>query len=183
MQTKTCNKCNEEKTIDNFAKQKDGKFGVRGDCKICRNKQMKKYQSCPTVKAAKQKYKKQYYKENREKIIKQVVEDKRQRLKNDPVYRTLHRQRSRIWDALKRNIKSSSTMELVGCSIDKLKQHLESKFTEGMSWDNYGEWHVDHIKPCSSFDLTQPDQQRQCFNYKNLQPLWAADNLSKGDSY
>lgn len=74
-------------------------------------------------------------------------------------------------------------MELVGCSIDKLKQHLESKFTEGMSWDNYGDWHVDHIKPCASFDLSDPEQQRLCFNYKNLQPLWAADNLSKGDSY
>jgi len=78
--------------------------------------------------------------------------------------------------------KSASTMELVGCSIDKLKQHLESKFTEGMSWDNYGDWHVDHIKPCASFDLSDPEQQRLCFNYKNLQPLWAADNLSKADS-
>ena len=79
-------------------------------------------------------------------------------------------------------VKSASTMELVSCSIDKLKQHLESKFTDGMNWDNYGEWHVDHIKPCASFDLSDPDQQRQCFHYTNLQPLWEKDNLKKGSS-
>ena len=49
-----------------------------------------------------------------------------------------------------------------------------------MTWDNHGEWHIDHIKPCASFDLTDADQQRECFNYTNLQPLWAKDNLSKG---
>jgi hypothetical protein len=53
-------------------------------------------------------------------------------------------------------------------------------FTEGMSWDNYGEWHIDHILPCSSFDLADIEQQKICFNYKNLQPLWAEDNLRKG---
>lgn len=52
-----------------------------------------------------------------------------------------------------------------------------------MSWENYGEWHIDHIKPCSSFDLSDPKQQKECFNYTNLQPLWAIDNLKKSYKY
>ena len=77
--------------------------------------------------------------------------------------------------------KSDSTSKLLGCSIDRACDHLESQFTEGMSWDNYGEWHIDHIIPCSFFDLTKPSHQKLCFNWKNLQPLWAEDNMSKGN--
>lgn len=77
--------------------------------------------------------------------------------------------------------KASKTIELLGCSFQDLRVHLESLFQPGMSWKNYGlhGWHVDHRRPCASFDLTDPEQQRQCFNFKNLQPLWAKDNWSK----
>jgi hypothetical protein len=61
-----------------------------------------------------------------------------------------------------------------------LRDYLEAKFTEGMTLDNHGKWHIDHIKPCASFDLLHKKQQRKCFHYKNLQPLWAHENLSKG---
>ena len=70
------------------------------------------------------------------------------------------------------------------CSSDlnKLKQYLEPQFKPEMNWNNHGEiWEIDHIKPCSSFDLTDTEQQKQCFHYTNLQPLWAEDNLRKGD--
>jgi hypothetical protein len=90
--------------------------------------------------------------------------------------------RSRIRIALKGIYKSSTTKKLIGCSIDKLKKYLESKFKLGMNWSNYGKWHVDHIKPCISFDLSKKSEQRKCFHYKNLQPLWAEDNLKKNDS-
>ena len=71
---------------------------------------------------------------------------------------------------------------LLGCSIEHARKHLESQFREGMKWDNHGKygWHIDHIIPCASFDLTDPEQQKKCFNYKNLQPLWWHENLSKG---
>ena len=74
-------------------------------------------------------------------------------------------------------------MALLGCSAEQLRTHLEEKFTDGMSWDNYGYrgWHIDHIRPCASFDLTDPQQQLECFHYTNLQPLWAEDNFKKGD--
>ena len=76
-----------------------------------------------------------------------------------------------------------STWELVGCDYETLKQHIEKKWLPNMSWDNYGfgdnKWHIDHILPCSSFDLTLDEQQKKCFHYTNLQPLWQFDNLSK----
>jgi hypothetical protein len=71
-------------------------------------------------------------------------------------------------------------MALVGCSIEELRLHLESQFVAGMTWANYGEWHVDHIRPCAMFDLTQDAQQRECFNWSNLRPLWGVENLRKG---
>lgn len=90
----------------------------------------------------------------------------------------------RVWGALKfTNRGAKKTLELLGCTVDELKRHLQIQFRPGMTWDNYGEWHIDHIRPCASFDLTDPEQQRQCFNFKNLQPLWAKDNLSKGAKY
>lgn len=90
--------------------------------------------------------------------------------------------RARIGTALRHLKKSDSTQKLVGCSLSDLRVHLEAQFLPGMSWKNHGRygWHVDHKRPCVSFDLSKPSQQRQCFNFTNLQPLWWRDNLSKG---
>jgi len=90
---------------------------------------------------------------------------------------------SRISSSIrKRNgaTKSAKTEDLLGCSIIEAKNHIEKLFTDGMSWENINEWHIDHKRPCASFDLTDPEQQKECFHYTNLQPLWAKDNLSKG---
>ncbi len=75
---------------------------------------------------------------------------------------------------------STSVMALLGCKPSELKAHLQSLFTDGMTWDNYGEWEVDHIRPCVSFDLTDEVEQRECFHFSNLQPLWKSVNRSKG---
>jgi hypothetical protein len=80
--------------------------------------------------------------------------------------------------------KSTNTVVFLGCSIQWLKIWLEKQFQEGMNWENYGSgWHVDHIRPCASFDLTDPEQQRQCFHWLNLQPLWARENRAKSDKW
>lgn len=73
--------------------------------------------------------------------------------------------------------------ELLGCDLDTARNHIESQFQDGMTWENHGQfgWHLDHIIPCSSFDLTDPKQQKKCFHYTNLQPLWWKDNLSKSN--
>lgn len=77
--------------------------------------------------------------------------------------------------------KTKQTLQLLGCSMPFFLEHLENRFSQGMSWDNYGQWHIDHIKPCNSFDLTQPKDQHECFHYTNLQPLWANENRAKSD--
>lgn len=76
-------------------------------------------------------------------------------------------------------------MKLLDCSPLFLKEHLEKQFKEGMTWDNHTTdgWHIDHIRPCCSFDLTKKEQQEECFHYSNLQPLWATDNLKKGGTW
>lgn len=95
-------------------------------------------------------------------------------------FRLLQSLRTRTRNALKGLDKSDSTAKLLGCSMEDFKKHIESQFTDGMSFDNYGEWHLDHIMPCCSFDMRNADQQRKCFHFTNIQPLWAKENLSKG---
>lgn len=137
-----------------------------------------------------------YYTNNREKCIKSVSDYERKNLlkvrqrqrirhkvrkQEDIHYAMMKRLRGRVFQALKnKRKKSAKTMELVGCSISFLVNHLESKFLKGMNWDNQGDWHIDHIKPCAKFDLTNEDEQKRCFHYSNLQPLWGVDNMKKG---
>jgi hypothetical protein len=127
------------------------------------------------------KYKKQYYHDHIEQ------ERERARRKDHKVRATLHgRLRNNIHRrmllVLKGVNKSQHTCEIIGCSIEELRRHLESQFLPGMTWENWSThgWHIDHIIPCATFDLSDPEQQKKCFNYKNLQPLWAIDNLKKG---
>lgn len=105
------------------------------------------------------------------------------RLAVDLNFKIRSRLGSRLSTAIRlgKGVKSARTLELIGCTVEFLKNHLESLFTEGMTWEafNRGDIHIDHKKPCVSFDLTKPEQQRECFFWKNLQPLWAFDNLSK----
>ena len=86
--------------------------------------------------------------------------------------------RSRFFKAMSRK-QRGPTMAMVGCSFSVFRQHLESQFTDGMSWDNYGDWEIDHIIPCAAFDLTDVEQQKRCFHFTNLQPLWRTDNRKK----
>ena len=112
-------------------------------------------------------------------------EYERRKAREDPNFRIARSLRSRIRTVLRiqKARKSSSLYEIIGCSKNELKKHLESLFKTGMSWDNYGKWHIDHIKPCNSFNLIQEEEQKKAFNYKNLQPLWELENLKKSDKW
>lgn len=129
------------------------------------------------------KQRKLYDLKHKNRISKRHSEYTTRRLRTDINFRVLHSLRLRLWNALKSNIKSISTLKLLGCSVIQLKEHIESMFQTGMSWDNYGKygWHIDHKIPCSKFDLSKISEQRKCFNFTNLQPLWAKDNLEKHD--
>tara|TARA_R110000764_G_scaffold175979_1_gene262276 strand:- start:39 stop:485 length:447 start_codon:yes stop_codon:yes gene_type:complete len=144
-----------------------------------RKQYMKEYNE--RRKESQREYQQEYGKKNRKKI----EERKKNRRRNDPAHRMRCNLKNRIYHAVKNQgiVKGSSTMDLTGCSAEELMSHLESQFTEGMTRDNYGKWHVDHIKPCASFNLLLDTEQKACFHYSNLQPLWAEDNLVKGDRY
>ena len=124
-------------------------------------------------------YQRQYYLNNKAKHIALVMK----RNKTNPMYKLRSKLHNRLYMALKtqKTARCEKTTNLLGCSVKQLKEHLESQFVDGMSWSNYSihGWHIDHIKPCCTFDLTDPEQQRQCFHYTNLRPLWAKDNLSR----
>ena len=95
-----------------------------------------------------------------------------------PVQAVRNALRSRLHDCITK--KSAGTAEFVGCSWEHLVAHIERQFKPGMSWKNRNAWHIDHIRPCASFDLSDPAQQLACFHYTNLQPLWVEENLAKG---
>lgn len=124
-----------------------------------------------------------YYYRSRTRRIQMQNDYQVRRAKTDIGFRIKKACRLRIWKTLKRcgQLKTQQTEQLIGCSITHLLNHIQIQFQPGMTWDNYGEWHIDHIKPCAAYDLSDPLHQRLCFHYTNLQPLWAADNLRKSD--
>jgi len=119
--------------------------------------------------------------EELEKFRKYQREYWHERRKQEPTLKLIHNHRTRIRLALNGIYKLESSLVLLGCTTEQLKKHIESLFQNGMNWLNYGQWEVDHIRPCSSFDLSDPKQQEECFHYTNLQPLWKHDNRLKSD--
>lgn len=109
-------------------------------------------------------------------------EAKRRRMAANPTERIANSMRARMWAALKGKT-SGSCLQRLGYTLAELKSHLESRFGPGMTWGNYGRWHIDHIRPCASFDLADEAQFNMCWALENLQPLWATDNVRKGAKY
>jgi len=127
---------------------------------------------------------KKWYQENKEYCIKKSTQDTNIRYHNDPNFKLRILLRSRLYELIKKhkNNKSKSAIKLLGCSIKECKQHLESNLLPEWNWSNHGiVWEIDHIIPCSSFDLSDPEQQRKCFHFTNLQPLSISENRSKGN--
>ena len=192
---KFCKKCQNNLCITNFYSNRRTKDGLAYTCKRCLSEYSKKYKEKNSdknvlnkkkwYKANKDKvlrYQREYYKENQQYIVNRVVIYRRKRLQSDPVFKLKKNIRHRLSKILKTNV-SAVAFGFLGCSVEELKKHLESKFQPDMSWDNYGfyGWHVDHIKPLSSFDLTDPEQLKKACHYSNLQPLWAKDNFKKNN--
>lgn len=192
---KICNKCHLEKERTEFSIRKDSKDGIGTICKSCNQEYCRQHYKTHKEEHARKvkewvdknrahKLKKQseWYHKNKERLLKEELFRKRESRKN-PTYRLRETLRSRLNQAIIKETKSGSAVLDLGCTIHELKQYLESKFQPGMTWDNWSKtgWHIDHIRPLASFDLTDPEQFKQACHYTNLQPLWAKDNLSKGD--
>jgi len=107
----------------------------------------------------------------------------KQKRANNPGFRIACNLRKRLSFLVRKAsaTKTKQTLALLGCPLKSFLLYLESLWEPGMSWDNYGEWHIDHVVPCAIFDLTKPDHQERCFHFSNLQPLWAVDNWRKND--
>ena len=198
MKTKQCSHCHIKKLLNCFYKNSCRKDGYDNLCKECKKqylsnyylnnrhkilKRQKKYQKNNKKKItlyAKRWFKK-WYKTHKDIRTKYHQKYSLTRYKKDINFRIVSNLRTRLTDALKKNIKSKRTLELLGCSVEFLKKHLESKFKDDMSWENHSfkGWHIDHILPCASFDLSNPEEQMKCFHWSNMQPLWARDNLKK----
>ena len=217
---KICIKCNESKSYEFFTKQKSYKDGYKKTCKTClnknfkeyylnnkekliekkkkynlenkenlkeyyklyylnNNKQIKEYQKENKENIAKRK--KEYYLNNKEKTLETIRKYNLKRRKTDSLYKLRGNLRTLIQKSIKKQgySKKSKTFNILGCSFEEFKIHLENKFTKGMTWENQGKWHMDHIYPVS---LAKDEEELIMLNhYTNFQPLWAIDNLKKGN--
>ena len=191
---KECTKCKQHLPLDRFAVRKERNGVRRNQCNGCRKKpeyyrnnkekiQKKNHEYYYKNRLEKIKKSREYSASHKEEIrVRRRIYEQNKR-KTDPTFKRKTCLRARIREALKLNLKGAGTCALLGCSIEFLWTHLESQFQPGMTRENRGEWHIDHIKPVDAFDLSDPNQQRECFNYTNLQPLWAVDNWKKGNKY
>lgn len=126
-------------------------------------------------------YRKEYKQENGKQINSYMNEYMKSRYKNDLNYRIKSICNKRLRDYIRN--KTKQTMDYVGCDVDFLRLWLEFLFVEGMTWDNMGSvWHIDHVRPCNSFDFNNEEEIYDCYHWSNLQPLFARDNISKNDN-
>jgi endogenous inhibitor of DNA gyrase (YacG/DUF329 family) len=156
---------------------------VRQIARIWRNKNRDKIKKSRIKNREKDKITEKIYREkNRDRLNELAKNWDRNKKKTTINYKLRCVLRSRISKFFKRVKKSKKTSELIGCEYETVRLHIEKQFKDGMTWENHGThgWHIDHIIPCASFDLTDPEQQKKCFHYTNIQPLWASENLSKG---
>ena len=172
---KKCSRCKIKKSTKEFYKDLARKDSLNYWCKDCIKKHHKLYGNTPQKKAYDKKWISEHY----------TTEYWRNKYHTNINYKIGIDLRNRLQYALRGVSKSAGTFKLIGCTLSFFRNYFETKFTKGMSWEKVmtGEIHCDHIKPVASFDRTEIGWQYKCFNYKNLQPLWAKDNLVKSDKY
>lgn len=159
---KQCTKCKEVKQLTDFSKSKNHKDGLQYECKSC-----------------KAEYAKHFYQKNKLRQNKYRLKWHNERMKSDSLYKLKYNLRTRINQAFKSqtNYKKPDTLRAIGVDWKIAKSHIERQFEKGMSWSNYGEWHIDHIIPLASAK-TEAELIKLC-HYRNLQPLWAEENRRK----
>lgn len=193
---KECKACLQLLPLDNFTKAPHDSTKKKSKCRACistynisynaknksilNSKKRTKYFSERDKNLA---IMKAYKQNNKEKVKEYTRNYSRNRKKTDLNYKLKCALRTRLNEAINREYKQGSAVADLGCSVKELKEHLEKQFQQDMTWDNWTTdgWHIDHIKPLASFDLTDREQFLKACHYTNLQPLWAKDNISKKD--
>lgn len=206
---KTCNACKDEKPLEQFPVDASGKYGRKGRCSECCNQyqrskykyddewrndkrdkqniqQKERYQNDEEFRINKLEKTSIYKKTDKGAKVRREYE--KNRYKNDPKYRLDHNVGAAVYSTLKSQgvckAYRNAFNDILPYSIEELMSHLEAQFQTGMTWENYGGWHVDHIRAKCKFHYDSPDDPefQKCWSLNNLQPLWARDNLSKGSS-
>jgi len=144
-----------------------------------KRKQYAEWAQQPEVQEARAAYDKQYRADNRKRLKRR----RQERYASDPKYRLRVNLRNRLNASIKSGCKAGSAVRDLGCSIEEFMDYIAGMFQDGMVWDNWGEWHLDHIKPMASFDLTDRENFLVCCHYTNFRPLWAEENLRKGQKF
>lgn len=197
-ETKTCTKCGQTKPIDAYNRNRGCRDGRNPRCRDCKriDRKTEYAENRATITESNRQWRlahldydkerhQEKYQRTKERRRKQHREYVKERCKRDPGFRVEQTLRTRIVSIMAslRTQKAGRTIALIGCTSEVLKTHIESLFYDGMTWEEYGygpgAFQIDHIKPVGLFDLTDPTQQRQCFHYTNLQPLWYEDHLIK----
>ena len=180
MESKTCSTCKIDKPLTEYYRSKKEKDGRKYICKSCFADYQREYHKKNYNKL---KQKRDEYRSNPE-VRKRHTETcskyHKKRRHNDPLFRARINIRNRTREAFAVSFwtKTSRTRDILGCSYDKAFKHIENQFRDGMSWDNYGKWHIDHIIPLCS--ATTVEELEKLCHYTNLQPLWAEENILKG---
>lgn len=174
---KVCTGCRIAKDLACFSKCARGAGGLQAKCKECNASYYRNHSD--RVKARVR----AWTKANRREVTASQCRYANERYRSDPNFKLAVVLRRRLAHALKGGFRSGSAVRDLGCAVEELKKYLESKFQPGMTWENWSStgWHIDHIRPLASFDLTDRAQFLQACHYTNLQPLWAAENIRKSD--
>jgi hypothetical protein len=200
---KTCIKCNIDKELNHFYKDKSRTDGYTYVCKICIKSQSQFYYNNHTEEHKNRNTQWQLDNKKSQQFLSQKsynsLKNDKEWIKNRYNYNNQYQKlkyntsiqfkitrilRNRFRAALKGNIKTQTALNLLGCDVNMLKIYLENQFKPEMSWDNYGEvWEIDHILPCSKFNLNLLEEQRKCFHFLNLQPLFKTTEISEGFGY
>jgi hypothetical protein len=191
---KKCKRCEIEKHFHQFSKNKKSKDELQSYCKDCNKEYFKKYyvnnkgyllDKFSNYRNNNKQKRKEYILNNKEKINKTTREYFKNRKKTDLLFKFTCNTRCLISKSFKRGNnqfrKDSKTEYILGCTIQEFRLYIENKFTEGMTWENQGKWHLDHIKPISL--ATTEEEVIQLNHYTNFQPLWALDNILKRNKY
>jgi hypothetical protein len=185
-----CVQCNETKPVSDYYTSKTNASGLVYCCKSCHNERCAKRQRNRFLNdeefARKSKEYGRIWKRQNSHLARNYIKkwqknnpEKVKAIRNKPINKVRNNIRKRLRDFIKGKVRFPG----VGCSRDELIKHIEERFDFGMTWENYGEWHIDHIRPCASFNLFDHEQLKQCTHYTNLQPLWADENCRKGAKY
>ena len=194
---KLCSKCKEIKLLEDFHIDRTRRDGRLPYCKACQNDLCRDYyhrnkgrsldynkkwreEHPERVKARDRAYNKEWRKEHPERVATLA-----KKWKENPKNALSQRIGSRMWHSLKGKKGKRHWETLVGYMLKDLMTHLEKLFKPGMTFENYGKWHIDHKIPISAFSFTKPEDSdfKKCWALSNLQPLWAEENLKKGSKY